>query len=121
MSNGVTQNPGFVNGASCPANVDGNKTITDNVKAENIDASGGDKDGICERGEACFTNTYLMNAIEVVGDYIGDDDGLCESNESCIYAPNYGVYQGTGDYTAQTCVFSDGTVSGVTMYAYSSN
>ena len=66
-------------------------------------------------------NTFLVNATEVFDDAIGDDDGLCESLEACIYSPNFGSYQGEGDYLSQTCIFSNGTVSGVTMYAYPSN
>ncbi len=64
-------------------------------------------------------NTYLINAIEIFEDSVGDDDGLCESNEDCIYSPNYGAYQGEGDYlSGGTCNFSDGSVSTVNMYAY---
>jgi hypothetical protein len=55
-------------------------------------------------------------------DEIGDDDGLCESNEACIYSPNFGVYQGHGDYlVGGTCTFQNGTVTGVQMYAYPNN
>src|SRR5262249_51927166 len=44
-------------------------------------------------------------------------NGLCETGEHCIYAPNFGAYQGTG--TLSTCTFQNGTVTGVTMYGYS--
>lgn len=93
----------FTNGAACPASVQGDVTE---------DASGS--------GEH-----YLLHASEVLFDRIGDDDGLCESNETCIYHPNIGAYQGTGDFTTQSCTFSDGSgggaVTGVTMYAYPNN
>jgi hypothetical protein len=57
--------------------------------------------------------------IEIFFDNKGDYDGLCESNEACIYSPNFGVYQGNGDYLADgSCIFMGGTVSDVTMYAY---
>ena len=66
-------------------------------------------------------NTYLLNALEIYGDGIGDDDGLCETDEACIYGPNIGAYQGEGSYTSTTCTFTDGTITGVTMYAYETN
>ena len=65
------------------------------------------------------TYTFLANAMEIMGDGIGNDNGLCETGESCIYTPNFGAYQGEGDYMAQgTCSFQNGTVSNVKMYAY---
>lgn len=100
-NDGSAQNSAFVAGATCPAAVNGNKTLTDQMTV---------------------TNTYLFNATEIVTDEIGDEDGLCESNEACIYSPNFGYYQGEGNYlTAGSCTFQDGTVSGVTMYAYPIN
>jgi hypothetical protein len=84
----------------CPAEVHGNITATDQLTTP---------------------NTYLLNAMEIIGDEIGDDNGLCESNEACIYAPNIGAYQGSGDYTTKSCVFQNGTVTGVKMYAYPTN
>lgn len=99
---GLNQNDPFISGSACPAAVDGNLTLTDS------NANG--------------ANTYLRNAVEIMNDKIGDDDGLCESSEACIYSPNFGVYQGHGDYKANgTCTFQNGTVSGVTMYTYPSN
>ncbi len=101
VNNGTdTTGSAFSNGAACPTAAGGNVAIQDFNTPQ---------------------NTYLVNAFEVMSDAIGDDDGLCESNESCIYAPNFGAYQGSGTYTSNTCTFSDGTVSGVTMYAYPTN
>jgi hypothetical protein len=94
-------NGAFVAGATCPASVSGadaTKQVTDGAG-----------------------HTYLLNAVEIIGDGIGNENGLCESDEACIYAPNLGAYQGEGDYTSQTCTFADGTLSGVTMYAYPTN
>jgi hypothetical protein len=64
-----------------------------------------------------------MNAVELPGYYPGNNNnGLCESGETCVYSPNFGAYQGEGDPLSQApCVFSDGTVAGVTMYAYPTN
>lgn len=85
---------------NCPSQVSGSDTITD---------------------QRTSAQTFLRNAIEITGDVIGDDDGLCESSEACIYTPNLGAYQGHGDFTTRTCTFQDGTVTGVTMYAYPQN
>lgn len=101
IGNGLAQNPPFVAGAACPAPVHGNQVMTDNQTVP---------------------NTFLLAAFEIVEDSVGDDDGLCESNEACIYAPNFGAYQGEGDYLAAgSCTFANGAVSGVTMYAYPTN
>lgn len=105
-NDGSTQNAAFVAGSACPAAVGGSYTIVDQLTV---------------------ANTFLVNALEIVGDYsgglmVGDDDGLCESNEACIYSPNFGAYQGEGDYLSNgTCTFSSGTVSNVIMYAYPTN
>lgn len=101
IGDGLSQNAPFVAGAACPAAVHGNQAMTDDQTAP---------------------NTFLLAAFEIVQDSIGDDDGLCESNEACIYAPNFGAYQGEGDYLAAgSCTFANGAVSGVTMYAYPVN
>lgn len=84
--------------AACPSSVSGSQTITD--------------------GNSVSPNTYLVNAIEIFQDDIGDDDGLCETGESCIFAPHFGAYMGEGSYS-QTCTFTNGTVSNVRMYGYS--
>lgn len=98
---GSSQNTAFVAGATCPNAVHGNRTVTDQMTTP---------------------NTFLINAFEIIDDSIGDDDGFCESNEACIYSPNYGAYQGEGDYSAAgTCTFQNGTVTGVQMYAYPVN
>lgn len=90
----------FTDSAACPSAASGNETLTD---------------------KASTPSTFLVNAIEVIGDSLGDEDGLCESNEACIYAPNFGAYQGSGDFTSESCTFSDGAVSAVTMYHYPVN
>ena len=87
----------FANGSACPSAIGGNVTFTD---------------------QASSPHTYLLNAIEVSG----NGNGLCESGESCVYAPNVGAYQAEGTInTSQTCTFSNGTVTGVTMYNYPTN
>lgn len=85
---------------NCPSQVHGNDVIVD---------------------QRTSVQTFLRNATEILGDVIGDDDGLCESSEACIYTPNIGAYQGHGDFTTRTCAFQNGTVTGVTMYAYPNN
>ena len=98
---GLTANEAFIANSTCPSAVNGNYSLTD---------------------LATPPHTFLVNAVEIMGDEIGNENGLCESNESCIYSPNFGVYQGEGDYLSNgTCLFVDGTVSGVTMYAYPTN
>ena len=90
-------NGSFSAGAMCPASVDG-----DQVWPER--------------------NGALVNAIEILGDGIGDDDIACESNEACLYLPNFGAYQGSGDYRGQRCNFVDGyDVENVIMYGYPVN
>lgn len=97
--NGSTENAVFEPREYCPSFLHGNETFTTN------------------NGEV-----ILKHANEIVWDVIGDDDGLCESNEACIYTPNFGTpYQGSGDYTSNFCIFQDGTISGVKMYAYPTN
>jgi hypothetical protein len=98
-NDGVNPNSAFVSGLTCPAAVHGDKAIS-----------------------ALSGPTFLMNAREIVEDGVGNDNGLCESGENCIYSPNFGYYQGHGDYSLNgTCNFVDGSVSGVTMYAYPNN
>tara|TARA_B110001454_G_C12723234_1_gene436037 strand:+ start:15184 stop:17580 length:2397 start_codon:yes stop_codon:yes gene_type:complete len=98
---GSTVNDAFVSGATCPAAVHGNKTIADFQPSPRI---------------------FLVNALEIYGDGIGNDNTLCESNEECIYSPNFGVYQGEGDYKSNgTCTFQNGNVSNVTIYSYPTN
>jgi hypothetical protein len=96
----LNSNEPFTGASNCPAAVDGSYTVTD------------------QQG-----HTFLANAIEVVGDGLGNENGLCESGETCIYAPNFGSYQGQGDFTGETpCIFHDGSaVKGVTMYAFPTN
>jgi hypothetical protein len=69
--------------------------------------------------------TYLRSAVEILDPYYnpnGDYDGVCESNEACLYTPNFGAYQGSGDFSTQTCTFTGGNgVTGVTIYAYPNN
>ena len=94
-------NGAFVQASTCPAEIDGNVVTTDQKPAP---------------------NTYLTNAIEVVGDYVGDEDGLCESNENCVYTPNVGAYQGHGDIgNLDYCDFQNGTLSNIFMLAHPLN
>jgi hypothetical protein len=95
-----SDNTAFSSGSNCPGAVSGTVTMVDLFPTP---------------------NTYLVNAMEIVGDGLGDEDGLCESSESCIYAPNYGAYQGSGDYSGNTCTFVNGTVANVNMSAYPTN
>ncbi|MCB0363400.1 MAG: hypothetical protein KDD35_11790, partial [Bdellovibrionales bacterium] len=99
---GINQNSAFVAGTPCPPAVDGNRALTNS--------------------HAISTSTFLLNSVEILEDDIGDEDGLCESNEDCLYSPNFGPYQGEGDYFSNgTCIFQNGTVSNVSMYAYPIN
>jgi len=108
---GTNANDTFTAGTSCPDGVSGNDTATD---------------------QHSTPNTYLVNAMEIVGDWSGDEDGLCETDEACIYNPNFGAYmgegaidKGNGDMTCDSgedcCTFADGTVTGVLLYAYPTN
>ncbi len=101
---GSTLNQSFVAGGACPSAVDGNLVAVD---------------------QHTSPRTYLLNAAEITDPLevgygaTGNRNGLCESNESCLYTPNFGAYQGEG--SLGTCTFADGTVSGVTMWGYSTN
>ncbi|MCM2277942.1 MAG: hypothetical protein NDJ89_07675 [Oligoflexia bacterium] len=99
--NGASLNPDFSDGDLCPPLLDGNVV--------SVDLSNPPR-------------TFLRNAVELIGwdDGAGggNHNGLCESGETCLYTPNFGSYQGQGDFTAKRCVFKDGIVSGVTIYAY---
>lgn len=105
---GSSPNAAFVPDAACPPEVHGDEIA--------VDLSAG-------------PNTYLLAALEIMGDRTGDDDGLCESNEACLYAPNFGAYQGHGSteraYLDHSCIFQDDggstAVTGVRMYAHPSN
>jgi hypothetical protein len=95
---GRNVNEPFVPGGSCPDAVHGDRALTD---------------------MQTIANTFLVNALEVLGDALGDENGLCESGEACVYSPSFGAWQGEGDYLTQSgCLFQDGVVSGVTMYGY---
>ncbi|MCM2277255.1 MAG: hypothetical protein NDJ89_04210 [Oligoflexia bacterium] len=98
--NGASQNPGFQNGELCPPLLDGNVVTVD---------------------QSTPPRTYLRNAIEILGREGGNHNGFCESGETCLYTPNFGAYQGEGDFTTKSCVFKDGIVSGVKIYAYPVN
>lgn len=99
--NGIdsTENQPFIAGSACPTAASGARTLTDQLG-----------------------NTFQINSLERFNDGLGDDDGLCESNEACVYSPNFGAYQGHGDYVSLgTCTFQNGGVTGVQMYAYPNN
>ncbi|MCM2278599.1 MAG: right-handed parallel beta-helix repeat-containing protein [Oligoflexia bacterium] len=96
---GLVDNEPFVPGAPCPTE------------------AGGDVVTVDQRAR-----TFLRNAFELQGDGEGNDNGLCESAEACLYAPNFGAYQGEGDYRARgTCLFQNGTISDVRLFAYPTN
>lgn len=98
---GHNQNDPFIADLNCPQAVDGNRFLTDKLSNP---------------------TSFLINAQEILNDGIGNDNGLCESLESCIYSPNFGVYQGEGDYLANgTCTFENGTITDVKMYAFPIN
>jgi hypothetical protein len=118
---GLAQNSSFTNGAACPALISGNVTVTDFYNGERMGDGLGNENYACDAGEVCGARTFLLNAVEILGDDSGNENGLCESNESCLYTPNFGAYQGHGDYTTYSCLFQDGTVTGVKMYAYPLN
>ncbi|MCM2324455.1 MAG: hypothetical protein NDJ90_14450 [Oligoflexia bacterium] len=94
-------NPDFGDGEPCPPLLDGSVVSVD---------------------LSTPPRTFLRNAIELIGwdDGMGggNHNGLCESGETCLYTPNFGAYQGQGDFTKKRCIFKDGIVSGVTIYAY---
>jgi hypothetical protein len=93
-ADGTVDTATVVAGAPCPPAADGAFALTD--------ASG---------------NTFLVNALEILGDGIGDDDGLCESGEACVYSSYFGADQGwDSSYGAATCAFHDGAVSGVELH-----
>lgn len=99
----TVKNAAFVPGATCPAHLHGNK-----VSAFTNDTP--------------TTVTFLTHAVEIAGDGWGNDNALCESNEECIYTPNFGAYQGEGDYYHNgTCLFQNGIVANVKLYAYPIN
>ncbi len=97
--NGATANNTFVPGAACPSSVDGNQT--------GVDSS---------------TTGYLLNAAEILDDQVGNDDGFCQSNESCVYSPNFGFYQGHGDYRSRECIFNSmAGLTGIRIFGYPFN
>lgn len=97
--NGTAQNAAFVNGATCPSQLHGNR-VSVSISTTVV--------------------TYLTNAYEILGTG-GNNNGLCESNETCLYSPNFGAYQGEGDFWSNTCTFQNGTITNVKMYAYPTN
>lgn len=99
----ATKNDPFIPGATCPAAVHGNKK-TDYTDYYSV------------------TTPFLTNAVEISLDGLGNDNVMCESGESCLYSPNFGAYQGEGDYEAAgTCIFQAGAITGVKLYAYPTN
>lgn len=99
-NNVVSKNDPFLSENNCPSAVNGNKSTT------YVDAS-------------AVTYTFLTNAMEIMGDGAGNENTLCESGESCIYTPNFGTYQGEGDfYSQKPCTFQNGTITNVRLYSY---
>ena len=80
---GTGSNSTFTANGTCPAEVNGNITVSDQPG----------------------TLTYLQNAVEILNTG-GNDNGLCESGETCLYTPNFGAYQGHG--TLEPCTFVNG-------------
>ena len=121
LSAGANNGP-WVDGGACPAGLNGDNFTSDIMDGE-IEGDGiGNDDGTCDIGEACAGNVYLRGAIELLDDGVGDDDALCESNERCLYAPNFGAYQGHGGSARDhRCVFTNGRIANVRMYAYPVN
>lgn len=122
--NGSTAN-GTVVGGACPAEVAGTAFLTSANYTYNASYFSGlngvndaDDTSVCVSGNTCYQR-YMKSAVEVMGDDIGDEDGLCESGDACLYTPNFGAYQGHG--TPTTCTFTDGTITGVTMYYHPTN
>ncbi len=115
---GATQNDAFVSGSACPAEAGGNETIT---TWQGCSDAAYTNQATCEAAAKTWypAVTALKNAFEVLMDGVGDDDGYCESSEACLYAPNFGAYQGHG--TPGTCTFSNGTITGVTLYGHPEN
>ncbi len=68
-------------------------------------------------GSSC-TSTFLRNAREIHAD-TSNDNGLCESGEQCLHTPNIGAYQGHGSLVQLP--FTDGTITGVTLWGYTDN
>ena len=97
--NGNTQNAAFINGANCPALLHGNQVAVSN---------------------STVPITYLVNAQEILGTG-GNNNGLCESNESCLYTPNFGAYQGEGNFWSYSCLFQNGIISNVKIFSYPTN
>lgn len=96
----TTKNESFIPGSNCPSAVNGNK-VTNYTNA------------------SLLNFTFLTNAQEILGDGKGNDNALCESGEECLYTPHFGAYQGEGDfYSHDSCLFQNGTISNVKMYAY---
>lgn len=121
---GLNPNDPFIPGSPCPSSVDGSNFLANNYYEFEVLGDGlGNENSTCNSGEICQpAATFLKNATEIELDHIGNDNGLCESGEACLYSPNFGVYQGHGDYLSQgTCIFSNGTISDVKLYAYPTN
>jgi len=113
---GVTLDGTFQADAPCPASVAGDVALEAGYRRELGRDGVGDDDGYCESGEACApADRYLINARELLGDGVGDDDALCESGEACQYVPHLGATPVT-EATADTCVFTNGTVAEVQLH-----
>jgi hypothetical protein len=108
----------FTDGQACPKSTSGASQLhlTDAVQAEVI-GQGGNDDGICDPTEPCHEpNTFIVNAVEILGDGEGDDDGLCEANERCLYSPHFGAGQLERGESLRECVFDNSSkVRGVTL------
>jgi hypothetical protein len=121
----IADNGTITNGGACPAFLDGDHYLSSQTYTYNASYFSGlngvrtSNGATCASGNTDCVQRYLASATEIVGDDIGDEDGLCESGEACLYTPNFGAYQGHG--ALQSCVFTDGAVTGVKMYYYSTD
>jgi hypothetical protein len=68
------------------------------------------------------SDTFLVGALEYLGDGVGDDDTLCETEEACLWMRNVGAYQGhvpDGETMVDIDNFMDGAfVTGVELERY---
>ena len=106
-------------GASTCRIYDWSLSSSDNV-LRGVNALPGGSDTFTHTFSGGSMPTFLRNATELLDDGAGDEDGLCESGEACLYTPNIGAYQGHGNLISAGA-FSDGTVTGVTLYRYETN
>lgn len=77
-----------------------------------------DPDGTASSGDERCVQTFLKDAVEVMGDWVGNDNGLCESHETCIHSPNIGAYQGHGELVEVGTLGDTGTIVDVRLLGW---